>query len=179
MFTLNIYCVYIFLFIIFIGYFNSIFILTGKNLIISLLFLVVTYFICAVFLLFITQDYLGFLLFIIYLGAIAILFIFALIIYDTTVSSLKKHLPNSFFIKIAIINLFIVNLFFSNILPVKKYLMFFLLEKPQKEFLNYKLQELGDTFFSTFYSYLILLAGLFLLVLLIAVLNITYTKINQ
>ena len=176
------------LFFIFFSYalvFSSIMVIIARHPVFSLLFLVMS-FIFTAFLLFLLEcEFLAFLFIIVYVGAIAVLFLFAIMMLESKLSNLSKNTIKYFPIGIVfsivlllpILN--IVNTFFidssiiSDSFYVNNYQNWYDLIDS-----TYDVNVYGQVLYS-YFALQLLIAGLILLVVLIGVVSLTNSYDKQ
>ena len=113
----------IFLFYLFSGILviSSVLVITSKNPIHSVLFLILCFFNSSILFLFLNAEFLAMILLIVYVGAVAVLFLFVVMMLDIKVSQARKnllnYLPLGLFVSFVIFFEFIVIIKNSKIVP--------------------------------------------------------------
>jgi NADH:ubiquinone oxidoreductase subunit 6 (subunit J) len=162
---------------------SLIFIIFSKNIIIAIFFLIISFIITSIILLFLNCEFLAFIFIIIYVGAISILFLFTIMLLDIKFFDLSYNLIFNFFL-----GYFFIFLFFFFLINIK--LNSFLFDNnfyyiKSINFINWKIL-LNFCFKIKVYSIILynyfviefLLAGIVLFLVLIGVLNITGNYLN-
>lgn len=169
-----------------LGYFSFIFFLTlfvvfTNDIIYSLLSLILIFVFTGFFFVFLGLEYLGFLFFVIYVGAISIIFLFVVMLLDLrNVSLVLRTRVYEFFFLLVIIGCFIIYgfifLFFSDF---DFYLVNFFYSEFGSFFFyfdlrSYTIEVFGDFLYNYFYMYVYFLAFYLLLVVLVLLLIIFF-----
>jgi len=78
-----------------ISIFSGILVITTKNPIVSILFLISLYLVVAVYLIMVGMHFIGLSYILVYVGAISILFLFIIMLMNIRISELQSHTGNS------------------------------------------------------------------------------------
>ena len=159
--------------------FCGLFVILAANPIHSLIFLILTFFGSACILIFFQIDFLALIFIVIYVGAIAILFLFVVMMLNVKFNALEDNSLNPFFAVIGVIFCSLIYLFFSQTFNFD-YVKPFQFEK-NFDIIN-NIDSLGQFLFNYFLS-CFLVAGLILLIAVIGAiiltLNFSSTRKNQ
>lgn len=151
--------------------FTSFLVLTSSNPVHSVLFLILTFCEASCILLLFKVDFLGLLFIIIYVGAIAVLFLFVIMMLDLKIANFFSARFLIFILPIGTFAFVFLNFFFSKVLSCDN----FLLKINSKNFLIDSLNSIecfGQILFN-FYTPCFLLAGLVLLVSMLGAIVLT------
>lgn len=164
----------------------AIYIFLTKNSVYSVLFLILCFILSAIILILFEKDFLALLFIMVYVGAVAVLFLFVIMMIDTKSIRKKLYLPNEAYISLIKITIFSFSIGFLT-------LFFFLLNT----FQNYKIKNsltsvenfidliyrlpkkqtnidiLGQVFYND-YGIAVLLAGFVLLIALVGSISLTF-----
>jgi NADH-ubiquinone oxidoreductase chain 6 len=104
-------------FLIFLSLISGIFIITSKNPIVSVLYLIFLFSCISCYLIFLGLKFLGLSYLLVYVGAVSILFLFILMLINIRVSELISDTTNN--IPLSILSLIAIYVPISQVLPVK------------------------------------------------------------
>lgn len=161
---------------------SSFMVIGSKNPVFSVLFLVLVFFNVTGLLLLLGAEFLAIMFLIVYVGAIAVLFLFVIIILNVKFIELQKSLIQYIYLGgfvgfIFLIEIFLVLdsdlLFFINNLQIPK-----MLKWPSELYTITNIEVLGIILYTS-YAYLFLLAGLILLIAIIGSIVLTIYQRGQ
>lgn len=180
--TTEILIIYITIFVVI----SLVFVINSNSTIFSLLFLVFSFILAAIILLLLDCDFLAFIFFIVYIGAIIVLFLFVLMLLDIKFKNLSKTLIIDFLIGYLYIfllyylicypklyNFSFFSYYFNNLKPIRFINWKFLINS------NYKIKVYANILY-TYFVLEFLLIGIFLLLVLIGIIFImnNYLSLN-
>jgi len=167
--------------IFFVCFILAFFLLISYNLVKSLLFLITMYILVSYFLIFLGLDFFGFMLIIVYIGAIAMLFLFVLMMFNIPINTSKPKINMWFWIKFfcffALCFQALKSYIFRHYIKAIRFGLF--PDDTGIDFLiNYRLNDIGLSLYSPNYFIFVILIGMLLLIVLIGVIFITLNIIN-
>lgn len=109
--------IFLYLFLI-ISFFSGILVITTKNPIVSVLYLILLFSCMASYLIFLGLKFLGLSYLLVYVGAVSILFLFILMLINIRVSELIYNTSNT--IPLSILSLIAIYVPISDVLPLNK-----------------------------------------------------------
>jgi NADH-quinone oxidoreductase subunit J len=151
----------------------------SKNIIQSVLYLILVFFLCSLLFIYLGADFIGLIILIVYIGAIAVLFLFVVMMLDIRLleisSTFTVYLPLALFLSlIFIIQCFIIFLNKFNIIEFQNLLVY----TKWLTYTNIKITSIGQLLFNE--CYLIFLgATLLLFVAMIGAIILTLNKKNN
>lgn len=149
---------------------GTFFILNSKHLIISLLLLILMYLSISISLIFLGYEFLGFMLIIVYIGAIAMLFLFVLMLFNISVLNNSKELTTFQIRNQLVFYTVFFFVIFNTLTPISSsYLI-------SKQILFSNVVQLGALLYSPEYYIYIIIIGIILIFTLITAIYLTATE---
>jgi NADH-quinone oxidoreductase subunit J len=157
---------------------SSICIILSKNIIQSILYLILVFLLCSILFIYIGADFIGLIILIVYIGAISVLFLFIVMMLNIRIleiySIFSIYLPLAFFLGlIFFIQIILVFFNFFNIIELNNLLIYI----DWTLFTNIKINLIGQLLFNNYYI-LFIAATLLLFIAMIGVIILVLDKIN-
>jgi NADH-quinone oxidoreductase subunit J len=157
---------------------SSICVILSKNIIQSILYLILVFLLCSVLFIYIGADFIGLIILIVYIGAISVLFLFIVMMLNIRIleiySTFSIYLPLAFFLGlICLIQISFIFFYSFNIIELNNLLIYinWILST------NIKISLIGQLLFNNYYI-LFIGATLLLFIAMIGVIILTLDKIN-
>ena len=165
----------IFLFYLFSGILviSSVLVITSKNPIHSVLFLILCFFNSSILFLFLNAEFLAMILLIVYVGAVAVLFLFVVMMLDIKISQARKNLLN--YLPLGLFVSFVIFFEFIVIIKNSKIVPFVVKNKNMENNLVDNTHLLGNILYTDFFL-LFQLSGIILLVAMVGAIFLTLRK---
>jgi NADH-quinone oxidoreductase subunit J len=155
---------------------SALLVILSKNIIQSILYLILVFLLCSVLFIYVGADFIGLIILIVYIGAISVLFLFVVMMLNIRVlevySTFTVYLPLSFFLSIIfLIQIYLLynslfNIFeFNSILNSINWM----------SFINIKIILIGQLLFNEYYI-LFIAATLLLFIAMVGVIILTLDK---
>ena len=157
---------------------SSICVILSKNIIQSILYLILVFLLCSVLFIYIGADFIGLIILIVYIGAISVLFLFIVMMLNIRIleiySTFSVYLPLAFFLGlIALIQIFLVYFSSHSLVEFNNLLVYI----NWTYFTNIKISLIGQLLFNYYYI-LFVAATLLLFIAMIGVIVLTLDKFN-
>lgn len=162
-------------FLLFMFVLCTVFVLISENPVHSVLFLILTFCISAAILFIFNVEFLALIFIIIYVGAIAILFLFVVMMLNVKINSFISFIKLPFLLFLSFILFLIIFYFLNGVFVYEQNIIFFKLPYQIFNFLIDNLANadvLGQILFNSFLS-CFLIAGLILLVAMVGAISLT------
>jgi NADH-quinone oxidoreductase subunit J len=158
--------------------FSALMVTISKNTVNSVFFLILVFVTVSILFIMIGAEFLGMIMLIVYVGAVAVLFLFVVMMLNIT-EQIKKTIPRKGFVNNVSVGLFVGILIFLELLVViggwKYKSTFSLLSKNDLISNISNTEALGNVLYTN-YIHLFQIAGIILLVAMIGAITLTFTK---
>jgi NADH:ubiquinone oxidoreductase subunit 6 (subunit J) len=157
---------------------SSICVILSKNIIQSILYLILVFLLCSILFIYIGADFIGLIILIVYIGAISVLFLFIVMMLNIRIleiySTFSIYLPLAFFLcLIFLIQISFIFFYSFNIIELNNLLIYINWISST----NIKINLIGQLLFNNYYI-LFIAATLLLFIAMIGVIILTLDKTN-
>ena len=159
-----------------IAVFSALMVIISKNTVYSVFFLILVFVSVSILFIMIGAEFLGMIMLIVYVGAVAVLFLFVVMMLNVSDQSIRKPPRKGFINNISVGSIVVIIIFLELLIVIRgwKYKGSFMLEKiPISNLSNTHV--LGNVLY-TEYIHLFQIAGMILLVSMIGAITLTFNK---